>query len=860
MNIMVKLSSLTFRFIIVYRIPPSTANKLLKSAFISDFSDLLETVATSSGKLVVLGDFNIHWDIQSDKETSDFASLLDSFGLEQHVHTSTHIAGHTLDFILSREADDLIQDCYASDFISDHNAVLVNLRCGRPHASRKQIVYRKVKSVDVSAFTSDIQACLKDDNKCESVDDAVSKYNSVLSDVLDKHAPKCTKSVVVREVVPWMTEEILVAKRERRKREKLWRKSSLTVDRLEYQTQCNVVRLAVKNSKEKYFIDKISDCAGDQKKLFKIVDSLLGRAKPNSLPTASSSFLLADEFNQFFALKISKIRDDLEVLSKNTIDVSFDLSSSMVSSSMQLSLFSSASEKEVESIIKNSSKATCASDPIPSSLIPDILPALLTYITYIVNLCLSTGNFPSDLKSAIVCPLLKKPSLDSEIMKNYRPVSNLSFLSKIIEKVISCRLLKHLQANDLLDKFQSAYRKHHSTETALLRVHNDILHKIDKGKHVFLILLDLSAAFDTVDHSILIDFLHRFVGLSGAALDIFSSYLLNRTQCVSINNTCSNIKELIYGVPQGSVLGPLVFCIYTLPVCAILRHYNIEYHIYADDTQIYCSFDADQASETLDKMMACICDIRSWMIRNKLKINDDKTEFLILSSPRSNFKFDSSLVIGNCEIDPSSSCRNLGVLFDNRLSMDKHVANVCRCMLFHLRSIGKIRPFLNEAATTQLVHSLVTSRLDYCNSLLYGLSDALVRKLQRVQNIAARIVTRSSHHCHIQPVLYTLHWLPVKFRIIFKILLLTYRSIHGSAPQYLTDLITPYIPHRHLRSSSKNLLVVPKVRLKSYGQRSFIFAAAKEWNNLPDYLKLSPSSDSFKTNLKTYLFKQCFDC
>ena len=250
--------------------------------------------------------------------------------------------------------------------------------------------------------------------------------------------------------------------------------------------------------------------------------------------------------------------------------------------------------------------------------------------------------------------------------------------------------------------------------------------------------------------------------------------------------------------------------------------------------------------------------IRSWMIRHKLKINDDKTEFLIISSPRSKHAFHPSLKIGDVVAQPTSSCCNLGVHFDKHLSMESHIVNVCRCMMFHLRSIATIRPMLTEFATAQLVHSLVTSRLDYCNSLLYGLPDTLLRKLQRVQNVAARIIRRCDRHCHIRPVLQDLHWLPVKFRILFKVLLLTFRTIQGSAPEYLCDLITPYAPQRCLRSSSHNLLTVPKVRLKSYGERCFAYAAAKEWNELPDVLKSCHSVNSFKTKLKTYLFKKCY--
>ncbi len=184
----------------------------------------------------------------------------------------------------------------------------------------------------------------------------------------------------------------------------------------------------------------------------------------------------------------------------------------------------------------------------------------------------------SELKSAIIHPLIKKPSLDPEILKNFRPVSNLSFISKVIEKVVAARLQDHMNANNLLDPMQSAYRAGYSTETALLRVHNDIVSSVDNGKGVFLVLLDLSAAFDTVDHEILLKFLEDYIGLDGSVLKLFDSYLSGRTQCVSISGVLSEFSDLLYGVPQGSVLGPIEFCIYTTALGAIFRlQYSISY-------------------------------------------------------------------------------------------------------------------------------------------------------------------------------------------------------------------------------------------------------------------------------------------
>ena len=570
---------------------------------------------------------------------------------------------------------------------------------------------------------------------------------------------------------------------------------------------------------------------------------------------------MARTFNEFFVNKISDIQSLLSTWVSTTGDMACPpLDTILASSKSKLKYFKPATASEINTIIQKASKASCSLDPIPTSLMCDLLPVLAPVITRLVNAALSSGTFPSRLKSAIVTPLLKKLGSDFEVLKNYRPVSNLSFISKVIEKVVASRILDHMKENNLLDPMQSAYRSGHSTETALLKVHNDIVYAIDKGHGVFLILLDLSAAFDTVDHEIFLSFLKDYVGLDGPVLSLFETYLVDRTQCVSINGVLSELSELVYGVPQGSVLGPIAFCIYTIPLGAILRYYKIQYHIYADDTQLYCAFDLHSPDETLSTISACISDIRTWMIRNKLKINDDKTEFLLVTSSRANFTDNINIKIGNENIPPTDSCKSLGVMLDSHFTMDTQINHLCRAIHFHLRNIAAIRDHLTSSATEQLIHSLVSLRLDYCNSLLYGVPKYKIKYLQRVQNIAARIVTRCHRRDHITPYLQSLHWLPVECRIIFKILLLAYKCMNNLAPNYLSELITPYSQDRYPTKGKfqHRYNNAPIFKKKSYGERSFTFAAPTEWNKLPLEVKQASSVDSFKKKLKTHLYKKLF--
>jgi hypothetical protein len=368
--------------------------------------------------------------------------------------------------------------------------------------------------------------------------------------------------------------------------------------------------------------------------------------------------------------------------------------------------------------------------------------------------------------------------------------------------------------------------------------------------------------FDTVEHSILLQWLkHRF-GITDKAHTWIRTYLSNRKQSILIDNVHS--KELVvnFNLPQGSVLGPRFFKDYESPVGKIIRSFGLQAHFYADDTQLYIAFAPDDKEDVcIQNVEACVSEIRQWMAANYLKLNDDKTEFIVLGSRHSLSKVSSSSVqIGEICVNASSSVRNIGAVFDTQMKMNMQVTAVCKSAWFQIHQIGKIRKYLTSDQTKSIVHAFVISKLDNNNSLLLGVPDSTIAKLQRIQNAAAKLIYRAKKYDHVTGLLKDLHWLPVKHRIHFKVLLLTFKALHGQGPQYLLDLLAWYTPQRTLRSSRNLLLHVPQTHLKTYGDRAFEAAAPKLWNALPLHVRESNSVLCFKQNLKTHLFKLAYKC
>ena len=487
--------------------------------------------------LIMAGYFNIHVNVPSDNDAVRFLDLF-----------PTHVSGNILDLLITRSSDSrLIRDVQPDSYFSDHCSVLFLINTSKPQLSRKEVSFRKIKAIDTTAFMEDLSAsrlCLDPPSEPDKLVDC---YNTTLAELLDQYAPLKTKSVTVGPQVPWYSDEIREAKRERRRAERRWRSTGTAADLVSFKRKKYIyVTHLLKKAKSAFLAEFIDQNADHQGKLFRAVKDLLVEKNTLDFSDYADKSALANDLGRYFVQKVIRLRDELdECAVADDTDTNSDLPTPLF-----IETFTPLSEEDVCRLIANKTpkSTSCCLDPIPTLLLKSCIEPV---ITKIINISLDFGIFPANWKVAVFIPLPKKLGVDS-VFKNLRPVSNLAYISKLLERVVFNQIYDHIVRSGLYPLLQSAYRRHHSTETALVKVANDILLNMNSQRVTLLVLLDLSAAFDTVDHGILLRRLSTSFGIRGRALEWFSSYLLGRSQHILLDGVKSDSFDLRFGVPHGS--------------------------------------------------------------------------------------------------------------------------------------------------------------------------------------------------------------------------------------------------------------------------------------------------------------------
>ena len=512
LEICIKNGSDCKRLCVVYK-PPSCSKK----TFLEEFEGYLGNHVTTSGSLLIMGDFNFHMEDDSDSDTLSFRNLLFGHNLDQHVCLPTHIRGHMLDLVITRNMELPISDIdVRGPTFSDHCPLMFTCPWSKQLIPKQTIKVRDIKDLDIDAFESDLKKSHLLSDPPDNLDELLTLYNGTLTELMDKYAPAKVKHIRPRNSRPWFNAEIQNAKQVRRRAERKWRKSQLSIDLHLLQEAHKNVSTLCSSAKQSYYCTKIKNCEGDQNKLFKIGNSLLHRKSCSSLPSFKTESDLAEHFCDFFLNKIQMI--------KNSFPNNCQDNNSTVSASHgvdTLTCLKLLTSEDLSKLVMSGNSKSCSLDPAPTKVVKLILPTILPVLLKIVNGSLATSYVPKQLKIATVTPLLKKPSLDKQDLKNYRPVSNLAYVGKLIESVVVSQIDSHMSEHNMHQPLQSAYKQFHSVESALLKVTSDILMDIDDHKCVLLILLDLSAAFDTFEHEIFLRRLEQDIGVKGDPIKWF---------------------------------------------------------------------------------------------------------------------------------------------------------------------------------------------------------------------------------------------------------------------------------------------------------------------------------------------------
>ena len=861
----------------VYRPPYTAKSRFTDATFLSEFGDYLSELVMKQGTPIIAGDLNFQMQDKNNFYSRKLLELLDSFDLQQRVPlVPTHQLGGTLDLVMTTRETNLgdITIC-PNGTTSDHFLVQFGIRvrqdlsnsCMRKSMFREYMDY---KSMDMEGFKEDLQKAEFEPGR--DPEESIVNFYRWLEGVVERRVPR-KRVRTGKKFKPWRDEELRGILRERRSAERYWRKHGTEDAKRRFNDLKKLYGTMDKEKRSDFVKEDLEAAKGDPKKLQRKLQKLLGKVE-TILPETTNNKNLADDFSEFFSSKVTKIRTQVNEEQQQA----GEFVEPGKTCHTTWNEFRDISEEELISLVKSMSSKHCDLDPLPTWLVKECIGDLAPVLRSMVNQSLHQSSVAESLQKALVFPTIKNMYGDREALSNYRPVSNIPFLSKLLEKVVLTQLNDYLDRNALLGKHQSGYRVGHSCETLLASMFDDILGEMDKGNVVALICLDMSAAFDTVDHVKLLEVLQKRFGVDGEPLQWFKSYLSSRSFRVSVGDCLSETLALLCGVPQGSLLGPILFLLYIEAVQDIVEPYGLRIKLYADDSQLYVSLvptDATGWSEAKVDIEECLAKVKRWMVEQWLKCNEAKTEFILLGkrSSLSKVSFDPIINFGGTEITPSECSgtdgKTLGILLDHNLGLERQVNNVRKQCGLMLRNLWQLHRCFDVSTKIMLIKQLILSRIDYSNILYCGLPGRVLGGLQKLLNACVRFIFNiHGHQDSYTEYFRQCHILPISYRLDFKACLIAYKIVNGTAPCYLQELVPrdenwgasretrmTSVPDPYRLKHPKMTSINAKSKLRR--RRLSVFLPSV-WNELPLELRSIPNVDTFKSRLKTHFFVGAF--
>ena len=659
--------------------------------------------------------------------------------------------------------------------------------------------------------------------------------------ISDKHAPFVTRRLKQRNN-PWVTNEIieLMYERDYVKKQAVLKKDHCTWNR--YKQLRNKVTELLKANKKKYASDKINESKGNSAKMWKVLKNLTGKDVRKPAP----SNLSARQFNDFFS---SVGESTVASLSNNVYEDNFYWK---CQKSIYKFEFNETSTENVKKILQSLGNETgidiLGFDKKLLYLSRDVIAPI---ICKFINVSINSKCVPEDWKISRVTPIYKgKGAMDDP--GNYRPISVVSHVAKVIEKEIQRQLMIYLDEHNFITPDQSAYLKRHSTQTSLHRVTDDLLWNVNDSLITGICSLDIKKCFDTINHRILLKKMEMY-GFNDDVILWFTSYLSNRGSKVYCRDQCSNIKYTNIGVPQGSVLGPTLFLLYINDINNYLD--NAVCNLYADDVMIYCS--GENVSVVNEKLQSSLCCIKEWYDRNLLVINASKSNAMIVTTrQREALLLDEiQLYLGEDKLQDVDCCDYLGVKIDKNLNWNKYINSLCSQLCSKIWVLSRLRKFLSYDVLVQIFKSYIQPKIDYAITVWGYTSESNMNKIQRMQNRAARAIFNNYDYVNVRGIdlVAEMRVMNVRQRRDYFMSLLVFKCVHGLAPNYLSNEIIMEIEvsERIRRNINENDVFIPFVNIDGT-KNAFSYRGPVVWNSLGDQLKECTDINDFKKKAKLY--------
>lgn len=810
--------------------------------------DVLRLVCMRNKASFILGDFNDNLFANDNK----LNKIIRNNKLTQVINKPTRVTATSstlLDLVITNKPDIVNSWDVVPLEIGDHDLISITVDITKP--KRPSIVrsFRHLRNYSKDAFCFKLLQNTQFFNAIMDTDDVntqVDIFTENFIKCLDDCAPFVTKSIT-RPSAPWMNNDIRAAMSLRNNTRKELKSDRHNVTLQEqYKQEKKRVKTLITEGRAEYHHKQLHDAKGNTSKTWKIIKDIVPGGKNSNGHNFQNIANKANEFNFHFANVGKKTYEQTqEFLHGENVSDANDFNVALGDD--DLFRPHPVSVETVILTIKNLKEtSSVGSDGISMRFIKDALYVIAFYLTCIINTSIVTGIFPTSWKHALVVPILKTGDVNDP--NNFRPISLLPIISKLLEKVITNQLMYFLESSQSLSNTQHGFRPKLSTETALTVITNKIYSNMDSKKITLLTLCDLSKAFDSVSHEILLK------KCSAIKMDIFwfKSYIENRAQSVRLNTTVSNKLNIAYGVPQGSILGPVLFSIYVNDLNESINECCLTQ--YADDTQFLHADTPNNLVALISRTEETLRNIKQYFLRNGLMLNSKKTQCIFIGNRQLLSQIPPNTII-DCDgdfIHPTSHVKNLGVFIDQYMLFDVHIGELTKKVMGALMFINRISQNFDKSTRILVVQTLVLSLINYCIVIWGTTNETLLHNVQKLQNFAAKVAVGCSRkYAHVTPFIKELKWLKIKEKHTLDKCTTVYKAVNNCYPDWYLKFPTV---REHTTSNTRQLnnLYVGRARTDS-GARAITILGPKLWNTLPTNVINSESLYAFKSRLSGIL-------